>query len=158
MWYKLQTDCSLKEVTKLAERGRYKTRHHDAVLMLLEENKGKCLSVDDVCTALNCRGERIERTTVYRQLEKMTDDGDAVKYISEKGSSALYSLREKSCAPHIHLKCLDCGGLIHLNCSETESFLRHLRDEHSFTISRTNTLIYGHCGCSAQASSGKNEN
>lgn len=134
----------------MAERGRYKTKHHDSVLTLLTEKSGQCMSVDDISAELTKRGVKIERTTVYRQLEKLAADGDAVKYISEKGSSAVYTLREKDATPHLHLKCLDCGGLTHLDCSEAETFMRHLREEHSFIISRSNTIIYGHCGCLAR--------
>ena len=89
------------------------------------------------------------RTTVYRQLEKMTADGLALKYISEKGEAASYRLCGENCRLHLHLKCLDCGALTHLDCAAAESFSQHLLENHSFRLDPTKTVIYGHCGCDA---------
>ena len=66
----------------MAARCRYKTRHHESILALLTENSERCFSVDDICAAFAERGRPIDRTTAYRQLEKMAEDGAALKYIS----------------------------------------------------------------------------
>lgn len=131
----------------MAARCRYKTRHHESILALLTENPEGCFSVDDICAALAERGRPIDRTTAYRQLEKMAEDGAALKYISEKGESATYRLGEEGAPPHLHLKCLDCGGLKHIDCSAAEGFSRHLMEQHSFNLDPSKTVIYGHCGC-----------
>ncbi len=132
-------------------RGRYRTKHHDSVLALLRENPARCFTVDDLCRLLHEEGRPIGRTTVYRQLEKMAADGSALKYISEKGESASYRLCGESCRRHLHLKCLDCGGLTHLDCSVAEDFSRHLLANHSFQLDPSKTVIYGHCGCEGGA-------
>lgn len=133
----------------MSGRGRYKTKHHDSVLAILLENPLRCFTVDGLCESLDEEGRKMGRTTVYRQLEKMTADGLALKYISEKGEAASYRLCGENCRLHLHLKCLDCGALTHLDCAAAESFSQHLLENHSFRLDPTKTVIYGHCGCDA---------
>ncbi|MDO5114573.1 MAG: transcriptional repressor [Synergistaceae bacterium] len=135
----------------MAERGRYKTKHHDSVMEILSESPARCFTVDELCELLNKEGRRIGRTTVYRQLERMAAEGEAMKYISEKGESASYRFGGGGCRLHLHLKCLDCGGLIHLDCSVAEDFSAHLSEHHAFLLDPSKTVIYGHCGCSGES-------
>ena len=131
----------------MTERGRYNTKHHESVREVLLNNPSRCYTVDSICELLNEEGHHIGRTTVYRQLEKMAADGEALKYLSEKGESASYRLCGESCHLHLHLKCLECGRLTHLDCSTAQSFSEHLLEDHAFRLDPSKTVIYGYCGC-----------
>ena len=129
----------------MAERGRYATKNHKALMAVLQAEPGRCFTVDEIFEMLNSRGEKIGRTTVYRQLETLAAEQRILKYIAEKGDGATYRLGLEGCAEHLHLKCLDCGAVIHLDCMTAESFSRHLREDHGFTMDPSRTVIYGRC-------------
>ncbi|MEG2185398.1 MAG: transcriptional repressor [Cloacibacillus sp.] len=131
----------------MGTRGRYRTKNHETLLALLKEHPARCFSVDDLCGLLEARGAKIGRTTVYRQLEALASDNAVLKYIAEKGDGATYRLGAEGCAAHLHLKCLDCGGVTHLDCGTADDFSRHLKEDHSFSLDPARTVIYGHCGC-----------
>lgn len=133
----------------MAERGRYMTKNHKALISALEADPGRCFTADEIWILLNERGEKIGRTTVYRQLENLAEGNLVQKYIAEKGESATYRFGGSGCAAHLHLKCLDCGGVTHLDCSTSDFFSRHLQEDHGFTLDPSRTVIYGHCGCRA---------
>ena len=135
------------EASVTGERGRYKTKNHKALMSALEAAPGRCFTVDEIFDMLNARGEKIGRTTVYRQLENLAEEQIILKYIAENGESATYRLGSEGCAAHLHLKCMDCGAIIHLDCDTAEFFSRHLREDHGFTLDPSRTVIYGHCGC-----------
>ena len=83
----------------MTERGRYKTKHHESVREVLLNNPSRCYTVDSICELLNEEGHHIGRTTVYRQLEKMAADGEALKYLGEGGVGLLPPLRRKLPSP-----------------------------------------------------------
>ena len=85
----------------MTERGRYKTKHHESVREVLLNNPSRCYTVDSLCELLNEEGHHIGRTTVYRQLEKMAADGEALKYlyqISKDHGADMTMIRSASAA------------------------------------------------------------
>ena len=134
------------------ERTRYKTRQRDLLQEYLETVPGVHITVQDVCSHFHEIGVPIGQTTVYRQLERMVDEGLVNKYIVDSHSPACFEYlpghREKKTQPCFHCKCEKCGQLIHLHCDEMIGFQKHLLEQHAFTLDPKRTVFYGLCeGC-----------
>ncbi len=127
----------------------YKTKQRGELIEFLETNSGKHITVSDVCEHFKAGGKNIGTATVYRQLEKMVDDGLVNKYIVDINSPACFEYiandkghRKEQC---YHCKCEKCGKLIHLHCDDMVELQKHLLDEHDFVLNPARTVFYGLC-------------
>ena len=127
----------------------YKTKQREELLEYLSMIPGKHITVNDICNHFKREGRNIATATVYRQLEKMVDEGIVKKYIIDANSPACfeYSPEEEECGPEVcfHCKCEECGRLIHLHCEELEEIKEHLMADHGFFINPLRTVFYGLC-------------
>lgn len=94
-----------------------------------------------------CENVPIGRTTVYRQLNKLTESGKVRKYTIDgiPGACFEYVDNAENCPTHIHLKCEGCGELIHLQCDMLHEIQHHMDDRYAFQINTTKTVFYGKC-------------
>lgn len=132
------------------EQGRpasYATRQGKRILDYLESLKGRHVTVWEAARYFADAGEGIGQTTIYRHLEKLTEEGKLRKYILSEGKSACYQYVEggAKCREHFHLKCEKCGTLIHLECDALNKIRRHIFKEHRFRINALKTVFYGRC-------------
>ena len=98
-----------------------------------------------------------KKTSVYRQLERMVDEGIVNKYILDANTPACFEYVPEHAGHEneicFHAKCEKCGKLIHLNCEELTCIQEHLREHHQFTLDPLRTVFYGICEqCSIMAS------
>ena len=134
---------------QIKEQIRYKTKQREQLLDYLKTVPGKHITVGEICGFLRDNGAVISTTTVYRQLEKMVNEGIVNKYIIDANSPACfeYIQKEVNCHEHecFHCKCEKCGKLIHLHCDEISNVERHILEEHGFRIDSLRTVFYGIC-------------
>ena len=130
-------------------RSKYKTKQRDLLLAYLETKPGVHFTAGDVCECLKEKGTPIGQSTVYRQMERLVDEGVLNKYIIDGNSPACFEYvgqgngsQEEVC---FHCKCEQCGKLIHLHCEELKGFLGHLSSEHGFRLDPARTVFYGLC-------------
>ena len=131
----------------MAEKNRYRTKQSEQLLSYLAKNPKKHFTAADICERFRNGGEKIGTTTVYRQLERLVNEGQVKKYQFEEGMSACFEYvggdtDEVSC---YHLKCENCGALIHLECREITLFENHITEHHGFLIDPRRTIFYGLC-------------
>ena len=82
-------------------------------------------------------------TTVYRQLERLAQQGLVHKAVTDQGAYYQYCGHDEgSC---FLLKCEKCGCIRHLDCSHLGELYQHLEREHHFRIDPRRTLFYGLC-------------
>ncbi len=125
-------------------RESYNTKQKDIVARFFEENKG-CFKVDDIYNGIIKSGEKIGRVTVYRQVERLLEDGTVRKFTDDK-NAAYYKLVERDdCDSHFHLKCVKCGDITHLDCDEIGCIFSHIKEEHKFKVDLSKTVLYGLC-------------
>ncbi len=130
-------------------RSKYKTKQRELLLRYLETVPGIHVTAGDVCDYLKSQGASIGQATVYRQLEKLVDEGVIQKYVIDGNSAACFEYVEpdshadaKIC---FHCKCEKCGKLIHLHCDELDAIQAHLIAEHHFKLDPIRTVFYGLC-------------
>ncbi|MBO4608891.1 MAG: transcriptional repressor [Lachnospiraceae bacterium] len=127
----------------------YKTKQREILIKYLEKHAGDHITAGDVCEYFKGQGASIGQATVYRQLEKLVDEGLLNKYIMEASGPACFEYvgmrvhkKGKTC---FHCKCEKCGKLIHLQCEELKEIGKHLSEEHGFKLNAMRTVFYGIC-------------
>ena len=127
----------------------YRTKQKEEITEYLRSKTGEHVTVADVCKYFAQNGRSIGMTTVYRQLEKMVDDGIVNKYAIDANSPACFEYMEPGTHAGgltcFHCKCDRCGKLIHLHCHDLEEIQEHLLTKHGFTLNPRRTVLYGLC-------------
>ena len=98
----------------------YQTKQQQAVLRCLQLRAEECLSAADLSEELRHGGLTVGLATVYRQLDKLTQQGLVHKVTTEEG--ALYQYCPQAGHPHdcFLLRCEGCGRMVHLDCRHLE--------------------------------------
>lgn len=132
----------------MAERTKYNTRQRDRILGFLTGVQGVHITAADVCEHFRSQGDPIGQSTVYRQLERLVDEGLLNKYNIDINSPACFEYTgEKSHSGDVcfHCKCEKCGRVIHLHCDEIKELKDHMMAEHHFMLDPVRTVYYGVC-------------
>lgn len=129
------------------KRKTYKTKQKDLIMECLVQNKDKHIKADEVVYSLMEMGSQVGKTTVYRYLDKLVEEGKVRRYFLEEGKGACYQYSEEGeeCLKHFHMKCTECGDLIHLNCNYLDQIGNHVEANHRFKIDSYKTVFYGVC-------------
>lgn len=127
-------------------RGEYSTRQKRELMKFMKAHSLENFSVDDVMFRLQGEGAHIGRSTVYRYLESMAEQGVVRKYQNAQGMTQYQHVEDESlCAKHFHMMCKSCGALLHVNCNLMQSLTAHIADEHGFTLDAKETVLVGTC-------------
>lgn len=126
----------------------YNTKQKKLVLELVEANKHKSHSCEEITQLLSEKGTPVGKTTVYRQLEKLIDEGK-IKRIAPDFNSKTYMYQfidgELGCESHMHLRCVSCGKYEHLGCDFMSKVSEHISEHHNFFVDNSRTEILGVC-------------
>ena len=125
-------------------RTSYQTQQKTALLDFLKENADRQFTIEEIISAM---GESAPpKSTAYRLVKKLCDDGLVCRFTREGTTGAVYQLSGRSCcAEHLHIKCVDCGLLIHLDSSAQETLARTT----GFVIDDVRSMLYGRCAACA---------
>jgi Fur family ferric uptake transcriptional regulator len=139
-----------KRLHTMNTKSKYNTKQKAELTAYLMSKAGEHVTVNDVCRHFEEKGRPIGVTTVYRQLDKMVEEGLVNKYNLDSKSSACYEYIDSehhmdgACSCY-HCKCEKCGKLIHLHCKEIEELMKHIEGNHGFVINPKSTVFYGVC-------------
>lgn len=136
----------------MGDRGRYRTRQQERILDYLIRRTDTFLTADAVLAGLRETGVTVGLTTVYRALERLSDEGVVVKVPALDGSRAQYRYTGQEQNPSSgKLVCLKCGKTQLLECTRLETLTRHIQEDHQFEIDPRRTVLYGCCNhCKAK--------
>ena len=110
-------------------KAQYKTKQMAELISYLKKEEGRHVTVSEISDYFTEKGISVGTTTIYRNLEKMVEEGIVAKYTVDGTSS----------------KCEKCGKLIHLQCDEVENLRKHMMEHHSFEMNPVRTVFYGIC-------------
>ena len=133
----------------MGTKAPYQTKQMKQILAYLQTIEGTHVTAADVCSYFKEQGINVGTTTVYRNLEKMVEQGLVAKYNVDGTSSACFEYIGDHGEEHencYHCKCEKCGKLIHLQCNEVESLKQHMQQHHDFQMDPHRTVFYGICG------------
>jgi Fur family ferric uptake transcriptional regulator len=130
----------------MGRASRYQTRQGAQILDYLASLKGEHVTAAAIAGRFEGGKPPIGKTTVYRHLEKLVEDGKVRRYFLEGDSACYQYTGGAECREHFHLKCESCGELIHLNCDVLKDVTAHVMKDHRFAINPLKTVFYGTCG------------
>lgn len=125
----------------------YQTKSKGGILNFIEEHKEKRFSAADVHRYLTDRATNVNLTTVYRNLEKLTEAGILLRLGFGKDGSALYQylIPENRCHEHLHIQCNLCGRVFHVD-DEFMSKVNAYFKEHGYELISEESVLIGVCG------------
>ena len=125
----------------------YNTKQSEAILKYIVSLEGAHITAAQIARHFEQEAVPIGKTTIYRHLDKLTENGKLRRYVTDGISGACYQYvgNEDICDAHLHLKCEGCGELLHLDCEELDSLERHVLDKHAFQVNTKKTVLYGKC-------------
>ena len=122
----------------------YKTRQKDSLLGYLSAHSERPLSIDEICEGLAALPERPGRSTVYRLVNRLVEDGDVLRF--EQDKKFFYQMPGGAeCHHHLHLKCTGCGKLLHMTHDQSERIIEAIYGSDGFSVSETETTLFGTC-------------
>ena len=122
----------------------YMTRQQKAVLSCIESFRGGA-SAGELAELLHARGESVGLTTVYRQLEKLEQQGLVHKIVTDEGARYQFCDCHRRGRDCFLIKWEQCGCVEHVDCAHLSELYGHLAREHHFHINPHRTLFYGLC-------------
>ncbi len=125
----------------------YKTKPRNSIIEYLKENADTRFTAKDIVSELNKGSEKVDRSTIYRNLERLCIEGTIVKY-KESGVNATcyqYSEEHGACHSHIHAECEKCGRIFHLDNSIFADAEKRMKSEYGIDIDYGKTVIIGLC-------------
>jgi Fur family transcriptional regulator, ferric uptake regulator len=123
------------------------TRARRAVLTVLERERGRQLTAQELHTEARSLQPRLGLATVYRTLGVLEEEG-VVEVVSHEERESAYRL----CSPghHHHLICVQCGAVIEIPECDLAELERRLERRHEFRIEEHDVTFRGRCGgCSS---------
>ncbi len=119
---------------------KYNTKQKEMIWKVIT-NTSSHFSLEDISFKL--KGKKVGKTTIYRYLKELTEQGVLKKYYVE-GLPACFEYIKKI-DPFYHLKCLKCNKLYHLHCSDVEKMTEHIQGKHHFQVYYSKIIFYGVC-------------
>jgi len=141
----------------MQERKEYNTKNKKYITSYLMNQKQRTVSAKELYNHLKEKDIAINLSTVYRNLETLSEDGLVQKFQGSDGKTAAFKYMEKSCGchHHFHIQCTKCGILLHLDCEfmneYMNKFIGHLAVHHNFALELNSSMLYGLCDtCKAE--------
>ena len=123
----------------------YMTNHKRQIIDFLSRNRERHFTVEEIIDALSEGERRPAKSTVYRQISALLDDGVIRRFESAGSDSFVYQYAVGvGCEHHFHLKCSRCGKLLHMECEQLRDVRAHILRQHGFLIGGS-SVIYGIC-------------
>lgn len=128
-------------------QGSYRTKSKEYIMEFFQVHSEQIVSAADIYNYLEAHGKQVNLATIYRNLDKMTEEGVILKYKTAKDEHAVYQFtgEHESCHEHLHLQCVKCGKVIHLECCFMKDITEHLLEHHGFVLECNNSVLYGLC-------------
>lgn len=125
----------------------YTTKTRNLIIDFFTENKDKRVSAATVFEQLQKKQVQINLATIYRNLDRLTEEGVLIKNKSVQDDCSLYQYVEphKNCHEHLHLQCKGCGKVMHMECDFMKEIAGHLREEHGFLLDCKASALIGIC-------------
>ena len=125
----------------------YHTKTTDLISQFIQSKMEHGFTAGELSAFLKENGVDVNKTTVYRNLEKMTESGRLIKHKSMISDSFVYQNAEEEnhCAEHIHFQCCKCGSVIHLSDERTSEYLKSLSEDLGLQINLNLSSLNGIC-------------
>lgn len=128
-------------------KGEYKTKHRNAIIEYLKKNADTRFTARDIYNAINEEGDNLDRSTIYRNLERLCKEGTLVKYKEADLNATCYQYSEGhgSCHEHMHAQCSGCGKIFHIDNEVLEEAAEKMKSEYGIDVDYGKTVLICKC-------------
>lgn len=125
----------------------YHTKTADLISQFIQEKQEAGFTASELSDFLKLHDVAVNKTTVYRNLDKLTEKGQLIKHKSMISDGFVYQSvdEENHCAEHIHFQCCKCGSVIHLSDKKTVNYLESLSKSLGLEIDLSQSSLNGIC-------------
>lgn len=125
----------------------YHTKTSELISQFLNSRNEHGFTAVELSDFLRSHGMEVNKTTVYRNLDKLTETGVLVKRKSAVNDGYIYQnqLEERHCAEHIHFQCEKCGSVIHLSDEKTAMYIKSISETLGLQIDLSASSLNGIC-------------
>ena len=109
------------------------------ILQILENNKQRHMSAEDVYKALIKADEDVGLATIYRVLTQFEAAGLVVRHNFEEGRSVFELAGGEH---HDHMICLETGKIIEFQDAEIEQRQRVIAEENGYDLEEHSLVLY----------------
>lgn len=131
---------------------QYKTKQKELILDCIRMHQGAFITIKDITAALKEQGAKVGTATIYRNLDKLEEEGIIARSTIEGIDGICYRfLPDAPEDVYFFLKCEKCGALSPVDCHELQKLYEHVIQHHHVRINPVKTVLYGLCEtCLAQ--------
>ena len=128
-------------------KNEYKTKARGLTLDYLKNNADKRFTAGEIFEYIKTEDEGVNRTTIYRNLDRMCEQGSLMKYKEPNQDAWFYQYSDshQHCNEHMHAQCSECGKIFHLESEFVEDFEKNLQSVYGLNLSADKTIIIGRC-------------
>lgn len=130
------------ERTDLKKAGLKATLPRLKILSILEDNRERHMSAEDVYKALLDAGEEVGLATVYRVLTQF-ESAELVSRHHFEGGNSVFELNEGQ--HHDHIMCVKCGRVDEFIDEVIEQRQKDIASRAGFEMTNHSLYIYGIC-------------
>lgn len=123
----------------------YNTRQRKEVLAVFSSSPTASFSAPEVMGELQKQGSAVGRTTIYRVVLRLVEEGRLFALPQTKASEPVRYQYRAQATKTISIRCSGCGSLQPLDCAFTKDFETHLQTEHGFALTEGDCLLPGLC-------------
>ena len=115
---------------------KYRTKTSQALNEFLSELEGRCFMAVDVSEYLDKHDIKVNLTTVYRNIDKLVEEGELVRFKATNSDSYSYRRADghKHCDEHLHIQCKKCGKLVHVDDEIMSKIVQMIEDNYQFSL------------------------
>ena len=122
--------------------GRSLPRNYQLLRELVESERGRHWTANEVYLEARKRRPKIGYTTVHRGLIRLCELETLMKIETPGGEAAWY---EPATEPHAHLLCIDCQGIVDVDYHTSKQMLAAIAAESGLEISEEIVTFRGRC-------------
>lgn len=125
----------------------YHTKTTDLITQFIGTKLEHGFTASELSAFLKEHGMNVNKTTIYRNLDKMTESGQLLKHKSPISDGFIYQPAEEEnhCEEHIHFQCCKCGSVIHLSDEKTAEYLKSISEHLGLQIDLHLSSLNGLC-------------
>ncbi|MGI5069766.1 transcriptional repressor [Treponema pectinovorum] len=125
----------------------YKTKTSDLIYQFVKSKFEKGFTAFELLEFLKENGLNVNKTTVYRNLDKLTEQGLLIRHKSSLHDGFIYQNTEEkeNCHEHIHFQCSKCASVMHLTDKNTVAYIKSLSKTMGLEIDLDNSTLNGLC-------------
>lgn len=125
----------------------YNTKLKDEIMSYMQRNRDRRVSAYQINEYMKANNVKINITTIYRNLDKMTAAGKLLRVKSPEDDCNLYQYLDVDgeCDIHLHVQCSKCGSIVHVNEEGMELIGNYLYDKCGYILNCKDSMIVGKC-------------